>query len=145
MNAGMTADPFDLARFAVAQDGIHATALAELRAGRKRTHWMWFAFPQIAGLGFSAMSQRYAISGRAEAEAYLAHPVLGPQLVACTEAVISLNGKSLQEIFGSPDDLKFASSMTLFDAVRPNACFAQALDKYRAGRRDEATLRLLGA
>jgi uncharacterized protein (DUF1810 family) len=140
----MTADPFDLARFVAAQESVYPAALAELRAGRKRSHWMWFIFPQIAGLGFSAMAHRYAITGRAEAEAYLVHALLGPRLVACTQAVLAVNGKSLRDIFGVPDDLKFASSMTLFDAVAPNSVFADALDRYCAGQRDDATLTRLG-
>ncbi len=137
-------DPFDLARFVDAQAGCYDAALAELRAGRKRTHWMWFVFPQIAGLGFSAMAARYAIGGRAEAAAYLAHPVLGPRLVECTEAVVGIDGRSSNAILGSPDDLKFRSSMTLFAAVADDpAPFEAALEKYCDGP-DDATLRLLG-
>jgi uncharacterized protein (DUF1810 family) len=104
---------------------------------------MWFVFPQIAGLGFSAMAQRYAIGSRDEALAYLAHPVLGPRLSECTDAVLGVEGKSAHAIFGSPDDLKFRSSMTLFDAVAPNDVFDQALAKYYDGARDPATLERL--
>lgn len=138
-------DSFDLSRFVDAQDDCYDDVLAELRAGRKRTHWVWFVFPQVAGLGFSGMAQRYAISGRAEARAYLSHPVLGPRLVECTRAVLDVDGRSLHAIFGSPDDLKFRSSMTLFDACAADRAspFAAALAKYCDGP-DPATLRLLG-
>src|SRR5215467_13288196 len=112
-------DPYRLDRFVQAQDsnGSFQRAVAELRAGRKVSHWMWFVFPQIEGLGFSIMAQRYAIGSRAEAEAYLAHPVLGPRLIECTRLVLAVTGKTIRAILGSPDDLKFRSSMTLFDAV----------------------------
>ena len=135
-------DPFDLQRFVDAQSGVHETALAELQAGKKRSHWMWFVFPQVAGLGSSAMAQRYAISGLAEARAYLAHPVLGRRLVACTTAVNAVEGRSAHDIFGSPDDLKFRSSMTLFAKAAPHeAAFREALAKYYGGQPDLATLR----
>ena len=135
-------DPYDLARFVDAQRDVHATALAELRAGRKRTHWMWFVFPQIEGLGSSWMAQRYAIASAAEAEAYLHHPVLGSRLVECAEALLAIEGRSAREILGPPDDLKLKSSATLFAAVSPpGSAFERVLDKYFAGERDEATLR----
>jgi uncharacterized protein (DUF1810 family) len=136
-------DPHDLQRFVDAQAGVFERALAELSAGAKRSHWMWFIFPQVAGLGFSAMAQRYAIGSKLEAEAYLAHPVLGQRLIACARAVLAVEGRSAHEIFGSPDDLKFRSSMTLFDAVAPDGIFAEALRKYFDGRPDDATLEAL--
>jgi uncharacterized protein (DUF1810 family) len=136
-------DPFDLARFVTAQAGVYATVTAELRRGRKASHWMWFIFPQVAGLGFSAMAQRYAISGREEAIAYLAHPLLGPRLAECTELVLAVQGKSIHTILGAPDDLKFQSCMTLFEDVSHDARFAAALGKYFDGARDARTLELL--
>src|SRR5688500_6501250 len=101
----MSPDPHNLQRFVEAQDGSYSQALAEIRSGRKQSHWMWFVFPQFAGLGMSAMSQHYAVKSLAEAKAYLAHPVLGPRLVECAEAVLSIEGRSALEIFGSPDDM----------------------------------------
>ncbi len=137
-------DPFDLARFVDAQAGNHAQALEELRAGRKRSHWMWFVFPQFEGLGLSATSRRYAIRSLDEARAYLAHPVLGARLLECTRATNALAGRSAHEIFGSPDDMKFCSSMTLFElAAGPGSEFAKALEKYFDGRRDGKTLELV--
>jgi len=137
-------DPYDLARFVEAQRDVYAGALAELAAGRKRTHWMWFVFPQIEGLGSSRMAQRYAISGAAEAEAYLRHPVLGPRLLECAEALLAVEGRTAREILGPPDDLKLKSSATLFAAVSPpGSVFERLLDRYCAGERDEATLRRL--
>ena len=136
-------DPHDLQRFADAQADVFERALAELSTGAKRNHWMWFIFPQVAGLGFSAMAQRYAIGSKLEAEAYLAHPLLGPRLIACARAVLAVEGRSAHQIFGSPDDLKFRSSITLFDAVAPDGIFAEALRKYFDGRPDEATLEAL--
>lgn len=134
-------DPFDLQRFLDAQAQTYDRALAELRAGDKRSHWMWFVFPQLAGLGFSAMAQRYALSGLDEARAYLAHPVLGPRLLACTDAVLAGEGRSALQIFGSPDDMKFRSSMTLFRAAAPDEPrFGRALEKYYGGAADERTL-----
>jgi uncharacterized protein (DUF1810 family) len=134
-------DPFNLQRFVEAQDFIYEQVRAELAAGRKRTHWMWFVFPQIAGLGSSHRAQRYAISSRAEAAAYLAHPELGPRLRECTRLVTATSGRSIHDIFGSPDDMKFHSSMTLFaQATSDNADFLAALDKYFGGERDAATL-----
>ena len=129
-----------LHRFVEAQASVYADALAELRAGRKRTHWMWFVFPQIAGLGLSAMAQHYAIASRAEAEAYLAHQVLGPRLRECTQAVLDVSGRTAHEIFGSPDDVKFRSCLTLFDAVAPGDMFDRALTRFYGGERDRATL-----
>jgi uncharacterized protein (DUF1810 family) len=136
-------DPHDLTRFVEAQEGVYTQALAEVRAGRKRSHWMWFIFPQIDGLGSSPMAKRYAIKGRAEAEAYLAHPVLGLRLVACA----SVPGpSSALDVFGSPDDLKLRSSATLFACVSPaGSVFEKVLVRYFNGERDPATLRLLGA
>jgi uncharacterized protein (DUF1810 family) len=136
-------DPFDLDRFVQAQAPVYARVVAELSAGRKQSHWMWFIFPQVAGLGFSAMSQRYAIGSRAEAEAYLDHGVLGPRLVACTKLVLAIRDRTIHAIFGAPDDAKFRSSMTLFAAVSDEPVFAAALDRYFAGERDAATLAIL--
>jgi uncharacterized protein (DUF1810 family) len=139
-------DPHDLNRFVEAQEGIYDQALAEIRAGRKRSHWMWFIFPQIDGLGSSSMAKRYAIKSREEAEAYLAHPVLGPRLVVCAEAAAAVPGKtSALDVFGSPDDMKLRSSATLFACVSPDgSVFERVLDRYFRGERDSATLRLLG-
>lgn len=138
------ADPFTLQRFVDAQDRVYAAALDELRRGRKETHWMWFVFPQLEGLGHSPMAQRYAISGIAEARAYLTHPILGPRLVESTEAVNRIAGRSAHEIFSSPDDVKFRSSMTLFSqASAPGNVFEQALSLYFKGEMDGRTLDLL--
>lgn len=136
-------DPFDLQRFVRAQDPVYRDVQAELTRGRKQSHWMWFVFPQIAGLGFSVMSQRYAIGSRAEARAYLAHPVLGPRLVECTRLVLAVGGRSINAILGAPDDAKFRSSMTLFGAVSDQPIFGDALARYFAGERDSATLEIL--
>ncbi|MGD9543370.1 MAG: DUF1810 domain-containing protein [Methylocystis sp.] len=134
-------DAYDLARFVAAQEPIYAQATAELAAGRKRSHWMWFVFPQLEGLGASAMAQRYALGSLAEARGYLAHPVLGARLRDCVGLVNGVEGRSAHEIFGHPDDLKFHSSMTLFAAAAPQEpLFAEALRKYFAGRRDPLTL-----
>jgi uncharacterized protein (DUF1810 family) len=140
-------DPFDLARFKAAQGPVIETALAELRAGRKRTHWMWFVFPQARGLGTSPMAERYGIASLAEARAYLTHPVLGPRLVACTEAMLAHPPSRLNAILGSPDDMKFHSSMTLFAraARDDDSVFEQALDHFCEGRRCARTGDLLGA
>ena len=139
-------DPHDLNRFVQAQEGVYQQALAEVRAGKKRSHWMWFIFPQLDGLGSSPMARRYAIRSRAEAEAYLAHPVLGPRLVACAEAAAAVPGAvSALDVFGSPDDTKLRSSATLFATVSPDgSVFGRVLDRYFRGERDPATLRLLG-
>ena len=129
-----------LERFVEAQKGIYPRALAELKAGRKQSHWMWFIFPQIAGLGHSAMAQMYAIASLDEAKVYLAHPVLGARLRECCRVVQDVKGKSAHAIFGSPDDLKFRSSLTLFDLAAPNDIFRAALDKYFDGKEDDLTL-----
>jgi uncharacterized protein (DUF1810 family) len=132
---------FDLERFVQAQEPVYGAVLKELRAGHKRTHWMWFIFPQIAGLGRSEMAQRYAIASGDEAAAYLAHPVLGARLRECAAIVAALDGLTVDEIFGHPDDLKFHSSMTLFADVAPDeAVFQACIDKYFDGQPDEATL-----
>jgi uncharacterized protein (DUF1810 family) len=136
-------DPFDLARFVDAQDagGTYQRALGELRAGRKASHWMWFIFPQVAGLGFSQMAQRYAISGLAEARAYAGHPVLGPRLRACTAALTGAAGGSADRILGPVDAMKLRSSMTLFAAAAPEEpSFGEVLTRYFDGQPDEATL-----
>ena len=139
------ATDFNLERFVEAQNGVYDTALAELRAGHKRTHWMWFIFPQIEGLGHSAMAQRYAIRSADEAAAYLAHTVLGPRLRACAAAVASHHDRGVDEIFGHPDNLKFHSSMTLFADIAPDeAIFQTCLDQFFDGRADPATLDRLG-
>jgi uncharacterized protein (DUF1810 family) len=136
-------DPYDLTRFVEAHEDDYAQALRELRAGRKRTHWMWYVFPQFRGLGVSPTSEHYAIKSLDEARAYLAHPVLGPRLVECAEALLGLTGLSASDIFPLPDDLKLKSSMTLFGLVSPPASvFARVLDEYFRGERDEKTLRL---
>ena len=139
----MTDDPFDLARFVAAQAPVMEAVRRELAEGRKRTHWMWFVFPQLRGLGVSEMAHRYGITGRDEAAAYLDHAVLGPRLLACAAAVNAIQGRSVHDVFGSPDDLKFHSCMTLFDAVRPGEVFAAALDIRFGGARDARTLALL--
>ena len=132
---------FDLERFVQAQAPVYATVLKELRAGHKRTHWMWFIFPQLGGLGSSEMARRYAIRSGDEAAAYLAHPVLGPRLRECATIVDSLDGHTVDEIFGHPDDLKFRSSMTLFSDVAPDeAVFQDCIDKYFDGEPDGETL-----
>ena len=132
-----------LERFVEAQAGVYDRALAELKAGRKQSHWMWFIFPQIAGLGHSAMAQMYAIPSLQEARDYLAHPVLGQRLHECCAAVMAVEGKSAHAIFGSPDDLKFRSSLTLYDLASPNDIFRAALDKYFDGEADALTLEKL--
>jgi uncharacterized protein (DUF1810 family) len=136
-------DPFELQRFIDAQAPVYTQAMSELRSGRKRSHWMWFIFPQIAGLGHSAMAHRYAIASRDEAVAYLKHPALGSRLRECTETVCGIEDRSIGEIFGSPDDLKFRSSMTLFAAVSPDPEFPMAIAKFYDGTPDPKTLRLL--
>jgi uncharacterized protein (DUF1810 family) len=136
-------DPFDLERFVDAQSPVYPRVLAELRRGRKQSHWMWFIFPQLAGLGHSAMAQRFAVASTQEAAAYLAHGILGPRLRECTALVNAAEGRTITEILGSPDDLKFCSSMTLFAAVSGEAEFARAIAKYYGGVRDHRTLELL--
>jgi uncharacterized protein (DUF1810 family) len=137
-------DPFDLERFVSAQADAIARVRAELQRGRKQSHWMWFVFPQLAGLGFSPMAQRYAISSLAEARAYLAHLVLGARLRECTELVVAIDGKTVHDILGAPDDLKFRSCLTLFAEAAPDEIvFNVALEKYFAGAKDPRTLALL--
>ncbi|MCD2518678.1 DUF1810 domain-containing protein [Massilia sp. G4R7] len=132
---------FDLDRFVQAQAPVYATVLKELRAGHKRTHWMWFIFPQLAGLGHSEMAQRYAIRSGDEAAAYLAHPVLGARLRECATIVDTFDDRTVADIFGHPDDLKFRSSMTLFADVAPDeAVFQDCIDKFFDGEPDDATL-----
>src|SRR5262245_43948442 len=138
-------DPHHLARFLTAQEGVYETALAEIRAGQKRSHWMWFVFPQFEGLGHSATARAYAIKSVAEAEAYLAHPVLGARLRECAAAALTVPDRSASDIFGFPDDLKLRSSATLFAHVSPpGSVFHQLLDRFFAGQPDEKTLALLG-
>jgi uncharacterized protein (DUF1810 family) len=139
------ADPFDLQRFVAAQAPVMAAALGELKAGRKRTHWMWFVFPQLAALGRSSTALFYGIASLDEARAYLAHPVLGPRLVASAQAALDAPAASLGDLFGSPDDLKFVSSMTLFAHASggDGRVFRQALARWNGGREDEHTLALL--
>ncbi len=137
-------DPFKLQRFVSAQEPVYDMVLAELRRGQKRTHWMWFIFPQLAGLGYSATSQHYAIKSKTEAHAYLSHPILGSRLVACAETVLGIQGRSAAAIFGAPDDMKLHSSMTLFDAITaPESVFAQVLAHYFGNKPDNKTLALL--
>ena len=134
-------DEFDLDRFVNAQDPVYSDVLAELRTGKKRTHWMWFVFPQIAGLGQSEMARRYAIRSSDEAAAYLAHPVLGPRLRECARLVALHRDMEAREIFDSPDDLKFHSSITLFNDIAPDeAVFQTCLDQFFDGRPDPETL-----
>lgn len=134
----------DLARFLDAQREQYDTALAEVRAGRKQSHWMWYVFPQIAGLGASEMSRRYAIRDREEALAYLAHPVLGSRLVQVSEALLAVQDRSIREILGTPDDLKLRSCSTLFASVSPpGSVFSQVLERFFDGRPDPATLERL--
>jgi uncharacterized protein (DUF1810 family) len=137
-------DPFDLKRFVQAQEGDFERALAEITSGRKVSHWMWYIFPQFAGLGSSPISQQYAIKSVAEAKAFLAHPVLGPRLIECAEAALEVEGRTALEIFGTPDDWKLRSSATLFASVSPpGSVFERILVKYFAGERDEKTLALI--
>ncbi len=134
----------DLERFVTAQQGVYDAALAELREGRKRSHWMWFVFPQIAGLGTSPTARFYAIGSGAEARAYLAHPLLGPRLRDCTEAMLRHRGRTAESILGAVDAVKFRSSMTLFEAVASDrGLFGEALQVFYGGERDRATLELL--
>jgi len=143
--AGSTDDPHNLSRFVQAQEDDYEQALAEIRSGRKRSHWMWYIFPQIDGSGFSSTSRRYSIKSLAEAEAYLSHPVLGPRLVECALAALRVEGRSAYEIFGSPDEMKLRSCATLFACVaRAGSVFHRLIYKYYSGRRDGKTLRLLG-
>ena len=138
-------DPFDLKRFISAQEGIYDRALAELRDGLKRSHWMWYIFPQVEGLGHSPTTRRYSIKSLEEARQYLAHPVLGQRLKESAEAVLAIPGRSAADIFGHPDDWKLQSSMTLFELVSgPESVFGRILDKYYQGKRDTRTLQIVG-
>ena len=137
-------DPYRLSRFVEAQEPVYETVLRELEHGRKESHWMWFIFPQIAGLGHSPTAQRFAISSLDEARAYLAHPLLGSRLIQCTRTVNAVRDRTAHQIFGSPDDLKFRSSMTLFGRADPEQpAFADALAKYYDGIEDRRTVELL--
>jgi uncharacterized protein (DUF1810 family) len=139
-------DPYDLQRFVYAQNAVYDKVCSELRDGRKKSHWMWFIFPQIEGLGSSPLARKFAISSLAEASAYLEHPVLGPRLAECTRLVNLVEGRPIEQIFGYPDDLKFRSSMTLFAHATPaNPVFIEALQKYFSGEFDPATLARLQA
>ena len=137
-------DPHDLQRFVDAQESVIEQVLSELRAGRKQGHWMWFIFPQLKGLGHSAMANHYGIASKEEAEAYLNHPVLGPRLIESTQLVNAVAGRSIDAILGYPDNLKFRSSITLFALVAPeNSLFREALRKYFDGKMDDRTADLL--
>jgi uncharacterized protein (DUF1810 family) len=141
-----TNDPYDLDRFVRAQEGDYQQALSEIMSGRKRSHWMWFIFPQIDGLAFSSTSKLYSIKSIDEARVYFEHAVLGPRLLKCAEAVVGVDNRSATEIFGSPDDLKLRSCATLFASVSPSgSVFERILEKYFRGERDGKTLQLLGA
>jgi uncharacterized protein (DUF1810 family) len=138
-------DPYDLDRFVQAQEHCYRQALAEIRKGEKVSHWMWYIFPQLEGLGSSPTARRYSIKSLDEAKSYLDHPVLGTRLKECAEAALAVQGRSVWAIFGSPDDLKLRSSATLFALVSPpDSVFHRLLDKYFAGEPDRQTLRLLG-
>jgi len=142
---GGAADPHNLNRFVQAQEDVYEQALAEIRSGRKQSHWMWYIFPQFEGLGFSSTSRHYSIKSIAEARAYLDHPVLGPRLTECAEAALGVAGWSALEIFGSPDDIKLRSCATLFAAVSPaGSVFHRLLDRFFQGEGDGKTLRLIG-
>jgi uncharacterized protein (DUF1810 family) len=137
-------DPYNLNRFVEAQEDDYQQALSELRSGRKRTHWMWYIFPQFDGLGFSSTSKHYAIKSIEEAKAYWEHPILGPRLRECAEVILQIEGRSAAEIFGYPDDLKLRSCATLFASVLPSgSVFDRLLEKYFQGERDAKTLQLL--
>jgi uncharacterized protein (DUF1810 family) len=143
--ASQSSDPFNLDRFINAQEGVYDRALAELRDGLKRSHWMWYIFPQIEGLGHSPTTRLYSIKSLEEARQYLAHPVLGQRLRECAEAVAAVQGRSASDIFGHPDDWKLQSSMTLFELVSgPQSVFGRVLDKYYQGKRDARTLQIVG-
>lgn len=138
------ADPYNLARFVEAQEADYDTAISEIRSGRKRSHWMWYIFPQYDGLGTSATARHYAIKSVAEAEAYLRHPILGPRLKESIQAVLGIQGRSALEVFGSPDDMKLRSCATLFASISPaDSLFDQLLGRYFGGERDDRTLRLI--
>lgn len=141
---GIAGDPFNLSRFVEAQEDDYDVALAEIRNGRKQSHWMWYIFPQFDGLGFSPTSRLYSIKSAAEAEAYLSHPILGARLLQCAEAVLQIEGRTAFEIFGSPDDSKLRSCATLFASVSPaGSVFDQLIEKNFQGVRDNKTLQLL--
>lgn len=138
------ADSIDLQRFLHAQEDIYDQALAEIRSGQKRSHWMWFIFPQLDGLAFSPTAKHYAIKDSAEAKAYLDHPILGPRLLECTEATLQIAGRSATQIFGHPDDLKLRSCATLFAFVSaPGSVFERLIEKYYQGEQDDKTSKLL--
>ncbi len=138
-------DPYDLDRFISAQEGVYDRVLAELRDGLKRTHWMWYIFPQIDGLGHSPRARQYAIKSLEEARQYLSHPVLGTRLRECSDAVLAIRDRSASEVFGYPDDMKLQSCMTLFTLVTdPGSVFERVLDKYYQGKRDARTLQIIG-
>jgi len=140
----MPVDPHNLTRFLQAQGPVYEQALAEIRAGRKRSHWMWYVFPQFKGLGNSPTSIHYAIGSIEEAQAYLAHPILGARLVECAEAALQIDGRSALEVFGSPDDMKLRSSATLFAAMSPDgSVFHRIIDKYFTGEQDVRTVELM--
>jgi uncharacterized protein (DUF1810 family) len=144
MTVAIQPDPFDLQRFVEAQAPLYESVCAELRAGTKRSHWMWFIFPQLTQLGQSATARRFGIVSLAEARAYWAHAALGPRLKECTEIVLAVDSRTAHQIFGTPDDLKFRSSLTLFERAAPEElAFARALEKYYRGERDDRTLALL--
>jgi uncharacterized protein (DUF1810 family) len=140
----LSADPHNLERFVAAQRATYERALAEIETGRKTSHWIWYIFPQLDGLGFSALAKQYSIKSLEEARAYLAHPILGPRLVHCAGAAVAVEGRTAREIFGSPDDLKLKSSATLFAlAAGQDSVFHRVLDKYFGGESDAETLQLL--
>jgi uncharacterized protein (DUF1810 family) len=144
--AGSASDPFNLERFVQAQDDDYVQALSEIRGGRKYSHWMWYIFPQLDGLGYSPTARHFAIKSRAEAEAYLKHPLLGARLLECAAAVLRIEKRSAFDIFGTPDDLKLRSCATLFAHASPaGSVFEQLLDKYYRGERDDKTIQLLKA
>ena len=137
-------DAFDLDRFVSAQEDVYNSALAEIRAGRKRTHWMWFVFPQLRGLGSSPIARQFAIRSAAEARAYLVHPILGPRLLECCEALLELSSTSATDIFGSPDDMKLRSCVTLFASVsEPGSVFQRVLSRFFGGAPDQRSEALL--
>ncbi len=143
-NATGAEDQYELKRFVEAQEEVYARALAEIKRGRKQSHWMWFIFPQIEGLGSSATARFYSIKSRQEAKAYLDHPVLGQRLIECSEVLLRLKGKSASEIFGYPDDMKLRSSMTLFATVSPaDSVCHRVVDQYFGGNMDQKTLDIL--
>ena len=139
----MTSDPFNFQRFVSAQAPVYPTVLRELHDAYKRSHWMWFIFPQLRGLGFSSTAQFYGLNSLEEARAYLDQPLLGARLIECTGIVLNAKAASLHAVFGSPDDIKFCSSMTLFDLAMPDDVFGQALDRWCDGKRDERTVNLM--